>query len=40
VKLSVEFKDPLQINYDDSTEDILQQIMEAIEQVGPLKNEI
>jgi 1-acyl-sn-glycerol-3-phosphate acyltransferase len=40
VKLSVEFKDPLQINYDDSTEDILQQIMEAIEQVGPQNNEI
>jgi len=39
VKLSVEFKDPLQINYEDSTEDILQQIMEAIEQVGPMNNE-
>jgi 1-acyl-sn-glycerol-3-phosphate acyltransferase len=40
VKLSVEFKDPLQINYDDSTEDILQQIMKAIEQLGPMSKEI
>lgn len=31
-KLSVQFKDPLPINYDDSLEDILVQIMDAIEQ--------
>ncbi len=31
-KLSVTFKDPLPINYDDSTEQILEQIMDAIEQ--------
>ncbi len=30
--LSVTFKDPLQINYDDSMDDILVQVMEAIEQ--------
>lgn len=31
-RLSVTFKDPMQINYDDSTEEILEQIMDAIEQ--------
>jgi 1-acyl-sn-glycerol-3-phosphate acyltransferase len=31
-KLSVQFKDPLDINYDDSMEDILEQIMDSIEQ--------
>jgi len=30
--LSVTFKEPLQINYDDSNEDILEQVMDAIEQ--------
>ncbi len=30
--LSVTFKEPLQINYDDSTEHILEQVMDAIEQ--------
>lgn len=32
VKLSVTFKEPLQINYDDTTENILAQVMDAIEQ--------
>lgn len=32
VKLSVTFKEPLQINYDDTTEKILAQVMDAIEQ--------
>ena len=31
-KLSVKFKDPLVINYDDSLEDILAQVMDSIEQ--------
>ena len=31
-RLSVQFKDPLPINYDDSLEDILEQIMDGIEQ--------
>lgn len=31
-QLSVNFKKPLDINYDDSMEDILQQVMDAIEQ--------
>lgn len=31
-KLTVQFKDPLQINYDDSLEDILAQVMDGIEQ--------
>ena len=31
-KLSVQFKDPLPINYDDSLEDILEQVMDSIEQ--------
>ena len=31
-KLSVTFKDPMQINFDDSTEKILDEIMDAIEQ--------
>ena len=30
--LSVRFKDPLEINYDDSSEAILEQVMDAIEQ--------
>ena len=30
--LSVTFKEPMQINYDDSTEKILEQVMDAIEQ--------
>ena len=32
VELSVHFKEPLDINYDDSPEDILAQVMDAIEQ--------
>ncbi|HEY0733001.1 MAG TPA: lysophospholipid acyltransferase family protein, partial [Chitinophagaceae bacterium] len=32
VELSVRFKEPLDINYDDSPEDILAQVMDAIEQ--------
>ncbi len=32
VKLSVTFKEPLKINYDDTTENILAQVMDAIEQ--------
>ena len=32
VELSVRFKEPLDINYDDSPEDILLQVMDAIEQ--------
>ncbi len=31
-KLSVTFKDPLEINYEDSCENILEQVMDAIEQ--------
>ncbi len=31
-RLSVTFKDPLSINYEDSTEQILEQVMDAIEQ--------
>ncbi|MEO6540921.1 MAG: 1-acyl-sn-glycerol-3-phosphate acyltransferase, partial [Ferruginibacter sp.] len=31
-RLSVTFKDPLPINYEDSTEQILEQVMDAIEQ--------
>ena len=31
-RLSVTFKDPMQINYEDSTEKILEEIMDAIEQ--------
>jgi hypothetical protein len=30
--LRVKFKEPLQINYDDSLDVILQQVMDAIEQ--------
>ncbi len=32
-RLSVNFKEPLVINYDDSTENILEQVMVAIEQI-------
>ena len=32
VLLSVTFKEPLKINYDDTTENILEQVMDAIEQ--------
>ena len=35
--LSVTFKDPLQIKYDDTTNQILQQIMDAIEQTESFK---
>ncbi len=31
-KLTVRFKEPLEINFEDSTEDILSQVMDAIEQ--------
>jgi len=31
-QLSVTFKEPLQINYDDSSENIMNQVMDAIEQ--------
>lgn len=31
-RLSVQFKEPMVINYEDSTEEILQQVMDAIEQ--------
>jgi hypothetical protein len=33
--LSVTFKEPLQIDYEASAEDILQQVMDAIEQSKP-----
>jgi 1-acyl-sn-glycerol-3-phosphate acyltransferase len=36
-RLSVTFKDPMQINYEDSTESILEQIMDAIEQSDRFK---
>lgn len=36
-QLSVTFKEPLQINYDDSVENILAQVMEGIEQSGGYK---
>ena len=36
-KLEVTFKEPLTINYEDSNEDILKQVMEAIEQIEPEK---
>ncbi|MBK6633969.1 MAG: 1-acyl-sn-glycerol-3-phosphate acyltransferase [Chitinophagaceae bacterium] len=36
-KLSVTFKDPMQINFDDSTEKILEDIMDAIEQSKKFK---
>lgn len=36
-RLSVTFKDPMQINYDDSTEAILEQVMDAIEQSDRFK---
>jgi 1-acyl-sn-glycerol-3-phosphate acyltransferase len=36
-RLSVTFKDPLQIDYDDSTEKILEDIMDAIEQSKKFK---
>lgn len=36
-RLSVTFKDPMQINYEDSTETILDQIMDAIEQSARFK---
>lgn len=35
--LTVRFKDPMQINYEDSTEQILEQIMDAIEQSKKFK---
>ncbi len=38
-KLEVTFKDPLTINYEASNEDILKQVMEAIEQIAPEKNQ-
>ncbi|MBL7701156.1 MAG: 1-acyl-sn-glycerol-3-phosphate acyltransferase [Ferruginibacter sp.] len=36
-RLTVTFKDPMQINYEDSTETILEQIMDAIEQSARFK---
>ena len=36
-RLSITFKDPMQINYDDSTEKILEDIMDAIEQSKKFK---
>ena len=36
-RLSITFKDPLQINYEDSTEKILEEIMDAIEQSKKFK---
>ena len=36
-RLSVTFKDPMVINYEDSTEKILEQIMDAIEQSSKFK---
>ena len=36
-KLSVTFKDPMQINYEDPTEKILEEIMDAIEQSKKFK---
>jgi 1-acyl-sn-glycerol-3-phosphate acyltransferase len=36
-RLSVTFKDPMQINYEDSTEKILEEIMDAIEQSNKFK---
>lgn len=36
-RLSVAFKDPMLINYEDSTEKILEDIMDAIEQSKPYK---
>ena len=36
-RLSVTFKDPMQINYEDSTEKILEEIMDAIEQSKKFK---
>lgn len=38
--LEVSFKDPLVINYEASNEDILKQVMEAIEQIAPEKNQV
>jgi len=39
-KLEVSFKDPLIINYEASNEDILKQVMEAIEQIAPEENQV
>lgn len=36
-QLSITFKDPMQINYGDSLEDILEQVMDAIEQSNKFK---
>ena len=36
-RLTVTFKDPMQINYDDPTEKILEEIMDAIEQSSKFK---
>ena len=36
-RLSITFKDPMQINYEDSTEKILEEIMDAIEQSKKFK---
>jgi 1-acyl-sn-glycerol-3-phosphate acyltransferase len=36
-RLTVTFKDPMMINYDDSTEKILEEIMDAIEQSSKFK---
>ncbi len=36
-RLSVTFKDPMQINYDDPTEKILEEVMDAIEQSKKFK---
>jgi hypothetical protein len=36
-RLSVTFKDPMQINYEDTTEKILEDIMDAIEQSKKFK---
>lgn len=36
-RLTITFKDPLQINYEDSTEKILEEVMDAIEQSSRFK---
>jgi len=37
IKLEVRFKEPMKINYDDTTEQIHNQIMDAIEQSDRFK---
>jgi len=39
-KLSITFKDPLDINFDDSPQEILEQIMESIEQSDDFVSEV